>query len=394
MSRPGQRLVAATAVAAVLVGGGLIVLRPSAPSASSLGCDGGSEPDGVPSVEVRAGDPVTLGERWADDVTLPETGSGFFNAVAASDDRAIAVGRLEDEPRALIALSDDGRSWRVASDDDPRFRRAEAVDAVATADGFVVVGSMSTDDRGSSAGAIWWSQTGELWEQQPSQPVAYIHQVASGPRGLLATASTTGGDPALGSSADGREWRWTAWPTTGSPSDVAAIDGGWIAVGSIGVSGDDRVPVVWRSHDGTEWTCQVLTTASSEPFGNAVAVYPGRMTTLVRGHTNAACWPFASCAASDAVWVATTDGAWHRIDSEDAPSLRAVAVAPDGSFVALTEAGVSRSDNGTRWRATSDQMPADGAPNSIGVARWGLVAVGETYQGAAVAPYLMLLPAE
>jgi hypothetical protein len=395
MGTPRQRLVVVVVVAAGLVVGGLIVLRPSAPSATSLGCDAGSDPDGVPSAAVGAGDPVNLHESWADDVTLPEPGSGFFNAVASSDDRAVAVGRVEGEaPSALIALSDDGRTWRVASDDGPRFRSAEAVDAVAADGGFVVAGSMSTDDRGGSAGAIWWSETGEGWEQQPPQPIAYIHQVASGSRGLLATASTAEGDPALGSSADGRQWRWTPWPTMGSPSDVASIDSGWIAVGSIGVSGDDRVPVVWRSQDGTEWTCQVLATTSNEPFGNAVAAYPGRMTTLVRGHINASCWPFSSCAASDAVWVATADGAWQRIDREDAPRVSAVTVASDGSFVVLTDRGVSRSVDGTSWRDISDQVPAGGAPTSIGVARWGLVAVGGTYQGAAVAPYITLLPAE
>lgn len=387
---------AAVAVAAALVVGGLIVLRPSAPSPTALGCDAGSEPVGAAPVAVKAtGSPVTFQETWADDVTLPDTGSGFFYGVASLNDRAVAVGRLEGETvRVLIALSDDGRTWRAASDDGPRFSGAELVDAVATADGFVVAGSMSTNDRGGSAGAIWWSQTGERWQRQPPQPVAYIHQLASGPRGLLATASTAEGDPVLGSSTDGRDWGWTAWPMTGSPNDVAPMQGGWIAVGSIGVRGDDRVPAVWRSIDGARWTCQVLSTAPNEPFGNAVSVYPGRVTTLIRGHINPGCTPLASCAASDAAWVATADGNWRRLESEDAPLLRAVAVAPDGSFVALTEAGVSRSEDGTTWREVLDQAPPGGAPNSIGVAHGGLVAVGETYQGAVVTPYITFLPAE
>jgi hypothetical protein len=396
MSGLRPRLVTAGAVAAALVVGGLIVLRPSAPSPTALGCDAGSDPvKTAPVAVIATGSPVTFQETWADDVTLPDTGSGFFNAVASLADRAVAVGRLEGATsRALIVLSDDGRTWRVASDGGPRFSRAEAVDAVATADGFAVAGSMSTNDRGVSAGAIWWSQTGERWQRQPPQPVAYIHQLASGPRGLLATASTAEGDPVLGSSTDGRDWRWTAWPTRGSPNDVAPIQGGWISVGSIGVGGDDRVPVVWRSTDGAQWTCQVLSTTPNEPFGNAVSVYPGRATTLIRGHINADCSPLASCAASDAVWVATTDGSWRRLESEDAPILRAVAVAPDGSFVALTETGLSRSDDGTTWRELSDQVPPEGAPNSIGVAPWGLVAVGGTYQGAVVRPFITFLPAE
>lgn len=399
MSGHRPRLVAALAavtVAATLVVGGLIVLRPSAPSPTALGCDAGSEPDGAGRVAViGTGAPVTFQETWADDVTLPDTESGLFFGVATLADRAVAVGRLEGATsRALIVLSDDGRTWRVASDDGPDFSGAEAVDAVATADGFVVAGSLNTNDRGGSAGASWWSQTGERWQRQPHQPVAYIHQLASGPRGLLATASTAEGDPVLGSSTDGRDWRWTPWPTRGSPSDVAPIQDGWISVGSIGVGGDDRVPVVWRSTDGAQWTCQVLSTTPNEPFGNAVSVYPGRATTLVRGHVNAGCSPLAACAASDAVWVAAADGSWRRLDSEDAPFLRAVAAGPDGSFVALTETGVSRSDDGTTWREVSDQVPPEGAPSSIGVAQWGLVGVGETYQGALVRPSITLLPAE
>lgn len=396
MSSLRRILVAAVALAAALVIGVLIVLGPSPPSPTALGCDAGAEPAGAaPVAAIATGPPISFRETWADDITLPDVGSGLFNGVASFADRAVAVGRLEGESsRALIALSDDGRTWRVVSDDGPRFSRADAVDIVATADGFVVAGSMSTNDRGGSAGAIWWSQTGERWQRLPPQPVAYIHQLAWGPRRLLATASTAGGDPVLGSSADGRDWRWTAWPTRGSPGDVAPILDGWIAVGSIGVGGDDRLPVVWRSTDGAHWTCQVLSTTVNEPFGTAVSVYPGGATTLVRGQINAGCSPFASCAASDAVWVASADGSWRRLDSNEAPLLHAVAAQPDGTFVALTATGLSRSEDGTTWHEVSDQVAPEGAPSAIGIAKWGLVGVGETYQGAVVRPYIVFLPAE
>lgn len=344
---------------------------------------------------IATGSPISLRETWADDVTLADVGPGLFSATAASRDRAVAVGRLEGEPsRVLIALSDDGRTWRIASDGDPRFSRADAVDVVATESGIVAAGSASTNDRGGSAGAIWWSQTGERWQRLPLQPVAYIHQLAWGRRGLRATASTAGGDPVLGSSVDGREWLWVPWPATGRPSDVAAVEEGWIAVGSIGVGGDDRLPVVWRSTDGAEWTCQTLGTAPSEPFGAAVSVYPGQVTTLVFGHVNAHCSPGASCAASAAAWVATPDGSWRRLDSEAAPFLGAVAVAPDGSFVALTGSGVSRSEDGANWHEVSDQVPPEGVPTAIGVAPWGLIGVGETDQGAEVRPFIAVMPAK
>jgi len=155
-------LVAAVAVAAALLVGGLLVLGPSPPPPTALGCDADTEPVGAaPVAAITTGSPISFRETWADDVALPDVGSGLFNGVAAFANRAVAVGRLEGETlRALIALSDDGRTWRVTSDDGPDFSGAEAVDAVAIGDGFVVAGSVSTNDRGGSAGAIWWSQTG------------------------------------------------------------------------------------------------------------------------------------------------------------------------------------------------------------------------------------------
>lgn len=380
-----------------LVVGGLFVLGPSPPAPLSLGCDAGSQPAGAaPLAEMTDGSPLTFGDAWADDVTLPNKGPGFFYDIASSGNRAVAVGRLDGESStALIAVSDDGRTWRVVSDDGPHFSRSEAVNAVATADGFVVSGSISTNDRGGSAGAIWWSDTGERWQRLPPQPVGYINELAWGPRGLLARASAVDGSAVLGSSTNGRDWHWTAWTGKGGPSDVAPVQDGWIAVGSIRVGKDDGVPVVWRSTDGADWTCQILSTTPTEPFGFGVSVYPGRATTLVRGEVSAHCPGFAACAASSATWVAMKDGSWRRLDSAETPFLLAMTVEADGSFVALTATGISRSEDGTTWHEISDQVPPEGAaPSVILVMPWGLVGVGEIYRGDVVGPFITFLPAD
>ncbi len=390
-----RRVLLAVVAVAALVVGGLIVLGLLPPSLSALGCDAASERAGAAPVAASPTDsPFSFSGAWADDIKLPDRGAGFFYDIASFGNRAVAVGRLDgDTSTALIAVSDDGRTWRIVSDEGPHFSRSEAVNAVGTADGFVVSGATSTNDSGGSSGAIWWSETGERWQRLP-QPVAYINELAWGCRGLLARAFTVDGRPVLGSSAAGRDWQWTPWSARGGPNDVAPVQDGWIAVGSISVGGDDRVPVVWRSGDGADWTCAVLGTTPTEPFGDAVSVYPGRVTTLVRGQVNAGCSGFGSCGASDAVWVGTKDGSWRRLDTQDAPFMRALTVGADGSFVALTDTGVSRSDDGTTWHEVSDQVPPEGAPSVIAVMPWGLIAVGETYQGEPVGPTINFLPAE
>jgi hypothetical protein len=387
-------LFACVAVVAALVVGGLVIGGLPPPSPKALGCDAASDRVEAPVAELAIGSPVSFGEAWAD-ATLPETGPGFFHDIASFGDRAVAVGGLDGEaPTALTAVSDDGRTWSIASDSGPDFSRSEAVNAAATADGFVVSGSISTDDHGGSAGAIWWSATGERWQRLPSQPVAYIGALGWGSRGLLATASAVDGGSVLGSSADGQSWRWTPWPTRGGLSDVAPIRDGWIAVGSIGVGGDNHVPVVWRSRDGAEWSCSVLDTPGTEPFGAAVSVYPGRVTTLVSGQVAPHCSGFASCAASGALWVGTKEGSWRRLDSEASPFISALTVGGDGSFVALTDKGVSRSDDGTTWHEISDQVPSAGVPTVIAVMPWGLVGIGELYRGSEIGPFITFLPAE
>ena len=389
-----RTLLAPVAVFTALVVGGLIWqgLPPSSPAA--LGCDAASERAEAPVAELLTGSLVNFSGAWAD-VKLPDNGPGFFYDMASFGDRAVAVGRLDGAAStALIAVSDDGGTWSITSDNGPDFSRSEAVNAVGTADGFVATGAISTDDHGGSAGAIWWSAAGETWLRLPPQPVAYINELGWGSLGLLARASAVDGGSVLGSSADGRSWRWAAWPTNGGPNDVAPIRDGWIAVGSVSEKGDDRVPVVWRSTDGADWTCSMLTTTPTEPFGHAVSVYPGRVTTLVRGEVYAHCSGFASCAASGALWIGTEKGSWRRLDGDDAPFIRALAVGADGSFVALTDTGVSRSENGTTWREISDQVPSDGVPTVIGLTPWGLVGVGELYRGSEIGPFITFLPAE
>jgi hypothetical protein len=395
----------AVVVVVVLVVGGLTVLGPhpqspfalgtSQPTPRSTSCDARSEQTGAaPLAAMPTGPPVSLGEAWADDVTLPDEGPGFMYDIASFENRAVAVGRLVDTSSALIALSDDGFTWRIASNDGPDFTRSEAVNAVGTARGFVASGAIITDDHGGSAGAFWWSETGEHWQRLP-QPVAYINELGWGPCGLLARGFALDGSLVLGSSADGRDWRWAAWTAIAGPHDVAPTEDGWIAVGSISVGRDDAAPAVWRSTNGADWTRQLLSTTVTEPFGQALSVYPGRATTLVRGEVYAHCSAPRPCAAgSSAVWIAVKDGSWRRVESDDLLFLSALAVGADGSFVAITDAGVLRSDDGMTWHEVSDQVPLEGLPNVIAVMPWGLVGVSQTYQAAPVRPSIVVLPAE
>jgi hypothetical protein len=381
-----------TVIVAVVVG--ILIVVDDPPSPMALGCNAGSEPAGAPPVAAMVtGSPLSFGEAWADDVKVPDVGPGFLYDIASFANRAVAVGGLVDTSSALIALSDDGRNWRIASDDGPQFSRSVAVNAVGTADGFVASGAIVTDDHGGSEGAFWWSATGERWQRLP-QPVAYINELAWGPCGLLARAFAIDGRLLVGSSTDGRDWRWTAWTTIAGPIDMAPTEDGWIAVGSIRVGRDDLVPAVWRSTDGAGWTRMMLSTTATEPFGNALSVHPGRSTTLIKGEVYAHCSVIPCAAGSSAVWVAMKDGSWRRVESEELLFLTALAAGADGSFVAVTERGVSRSDDGMTWHEVSDQVPLEAKPSVIAVMPWGLVGVSQTYQTVPDKPSIVVLPAE
>lgn len=338
-------------------------------------------------------------DQWADGVRLEGApAAGLFNDVAATAERAVAVGRTDEAGgrwRPMFARTADGRSWHAVVLHAARFSNADVVDVAAGGPGWVAVGSVSVDDRGGSAGAVWWSPDGLRWQRDGLQPVAYIHQIAVGDDDMFALASEEDGTPLLGLSHDAVSWEWRPYEANGGWfASVARADGEWVAVGSIAVIGSDGVPAVWRSEDGDNWSCRLLSTQPDNPFGAALRVLPGATTTLVVGHVNRHCDDTASCAAENVAWVATAEGLWRSIGNNFAGlGYVAPTVAPDGTFYAVNAEGAWRSVDGIEWELVIGTAP-DGVPNALALTREGLVAAGATYHNAGTQPWVGLLPVE
>lgn len=397
-SRRPSRLVALAAVLIVATVGFAILRAPVTIGLAALRCGSG---DGVAPERPPTGsfEPSVTAPRmasnWADDVTLEGvlTG-GSLQAVAARGEMAVAVGRSEEGGgvwRPLIVHTLDGRHWRRSEISGGSTLDGDIVAVVAGGPGWVAVGSVFTDDRGGSAGAIWWSEDGRSWSQAPLQPVAFIHSVSVGPSGFWAVGSPADGSGSLGTSTDGITWTWRD-PGIGDFGNLSLVWAGdeWIASGAIPLGGDELLPAVWRSSDGTTWSCELLSTPSDFSYGSATAVLVGATTTLITGHVTPGCGPLASCAASAASWVADDNGHWVRVEGATAGPWPVVTAA-DGTFITVNGDGVWHARDGATWERVAP-LPEPGGPDAIVVTPRGIVAVGVSY-GAGVRPWVGLLPA-
>ncbi len=401
----GRRISRAT-VHRLVVGGLVLVLAAAGASLvrgllpldpASLGCDPdavGTGP-GAPVGTFRDAGGFAPGAAWVDDIVLEEGSlKGVLNDVAATGSIAVAVGRRDlglGVWRPLIVASSDGVEWRASA-----IAQAEATDGGIEAvtvggPGWVAVGSISTDDRGGSAGGVWTSADGLTWQRQALQPVANIHRVAAGDSGLLALASVADGTATLGRSRDGADWTWSD-PGVGSGgfSDIAWATSEWIAVGFLSAGGDDILPAVWRSPDGLAWTCRPLPVPEDYPRGHATRVLPGATTTLITGFVAPPCPGWASCPASAASWILSGDGSWTRLDP-NATRRGPTTVAPDGSFVSVDTEGVWRSRDAASWQRIAGP-PTGGWPEAIAVTSEGLIGVG-AMDGVVTRPWIGILPA-
>lgn len=386
----------------VVVVVGVVLLRtPIAIGLANLRCGSGDDlgPGGAPGTQpIGSFEPTAAAPRfaaaWADDVTLEDAPlGGVLHAVAAHGDMAVAVGRTEEGGgiwRPLIVTSEDGRRWTPARVGGASMA-GDIVAVAAGGPGWVAVGSMPTDDRGGSAGAIWSSADGRTWSQASLQPVSFIHSIALVGGELWAIGSPPDGTNSLGVSTDGLTWAWRD-PGLGDSANasVARVGDEWIAAGAIPLGGDALLPAVWRSRNGIAWTCTLLPTPPDFGYGSATQIVPGATTTLVAGSVTAGCGPFASCAAFAASWVATGAGTWDRVDGAPVGSWPIV-TADDGTFLTVNGDGVWRASDGTAWERVAPR-PDFGGPDAIVLTPHGLVAAGTSF-GAGTRPWLGLLPA-
>lgn len=401
-SRRSSRLVILAAGLVVVVVGVVLLRTPVAIGLANLRCGSGDdhEPGGAPgpppigSFEPTAAAPH-FAAAWADDVTLEDAPlGGVLHAVAAHGAMAVAVGRTEEGGgiwRPLIVQTLDGRRWTRSEVTGGSSVDGDVVGVVAGGPGWVAVGSVSTDDRGGSAGAIWSSEDGRTWTQASLQPVSFIHSIAVVGGELWAIGSPPDGTNSLGVSTDGLTWAWRD-PGLGDSANVSVARAGdeWIAAGAIPLGGDELLPAVWRSRNGIAWSCTLLPTPPGLNYGSATQIVQGATTTLIAGFAAAGCSPFASCPASTASWVAGAAGTWVRVDGAPAGSWPII-TADDGTFLTVNGDGVWHARDGSAWERVA-QRPESGVPEAIVLTPHGLVGAGTSF-GAGTRPWLGLLPA-
>jgi hypothetical protein len=268
--------------------------------------------------------------------------ASLMTAIAATPDGLLAVGLQLPPSEAVAYRSTDGTAWTP----EPGFEPGEdtaALGVAAEGDRRVVVGR-----RGTGA-AAWVSVGGGAWQ--------------------LAPASAALEAPKAG---------------TAEMRAVAAWDGGWVAVGSVDSSSDERLAAIWTSSDGLAWERATgidgfLDTAAYGIAANGdrlVAV--GSMIPLESGNV-----------ASPAVaWVSADGSHWTAVDSPAFAlgPMRAVAVGPTG-FVAVgfgiddVRAAAWTSPDGATWTSVPDQpaFAALGEPvrmAAVASSGAGLVAAG------------------
>ena len=175
-------------------------------------------------------------------------------AVAANDERIVAVGSVGFTADPEAWTSSDGISWTRSTDPDDVFGYDQDVfDITATDSGFVIVGA-----RYPVGAAVWLSPDGTSWARAPNveQPddTASISTVTTGGPGLVAIGAASG-EVVVWTSTDGFAWSIVSSDEAnfgvGFVMAVAESRQGLVAVGYDEASGDS---IVWTSTDGIAWS--------------------------------------------------------------------------------------------------------------------------------------------
>lgn len=152
--------------------------------------------------------------------------------------------------------------------------------------------------------------------------------------------------------------------------DVAATDGGFVAVGSQ----TPNTAMIWTSPDGSAWS---ITDSLPDPAGqqlDAVAVQGATVVITGRGPRGVAAWVSTAPGRWRAATVPTADGAMTAVLATDAGFIAGGYLGPE---FGVAEAAFWRSSDGTSWTPIRDDPgSADGRVAALAATDSGLVAVG------------------
>jgi hypothetical protein len=227
--------------------------------------------------------------------------------------------------------------------------------------GFVAVGSVPRD----WTPAAWTSADGEQWSLQPMGTTEYTFPVAlaADADGTIVAVGRSGPLPVAWTTTDGVTWERHGVEILGAEeaaermTTVVALEGGYVAGGSVGPELQERHARFWTSVDGVSWQ-----PVADDPdvFENAevrsiVRFNDGFVAVGVVGtvqeHTGAVAWT-------------SPDGTtWTRVDDPAFDACEAVAIvaAPFGGLVAVgsdvdrREAVTWTSPDGAQWTKAPSQ---------------------------------------
>ncbi len=194
---------------------------------------------------------------------------GSVISVATSSNGWVAVGTANGHPG--IWHSDDGTAWQLvgslpAIPNTPSDAPVTVHDVVATATGFLAVGSVSTAVDYSRPFA-WFSANGTSWtsaELPGSDGCGSVQGLVKTRSSQLVAVGRTCGHSQAGSTETDAAAIWlsdggTSWRTAsvadavgGAIDDIAETADGFVAVGSVR-NGSSNRPRVWESSDGEKW---------------------------------------------------------------------------------------------------------------------------------------------
>jgi hypothetical protein len=331
----------------------LVVATAAACSPNPRGTAGVSSPPPLPSSS-----PAWSRLDWTEAGRLTRFGlEARIAALATREGVVLAVGTTgADSSEGLVLLTQDGRGWERASDDD--LDRLAIADVVATADGFVAVGTESGGQE--TLGVVLQSLDGRRWERLATVPATRLSRVAAGRSGFLALAEEAGGSVLL-ASLDGRRWEPVSSAAFGAATvaDIAAIDGGWVAVGS----GDGRARA-WSSPDGQAWSEAPMDGASPVPGIASVAVRSlTRSGTglMALGTDDPPCeGDLERCPHFGAAWWSVDGSSWLRLPTDGPLGQwgQRVFAAGDAGFVVFDGSAVLLSEEGYEWAEVPTNGPA------------------------------------
>ena len=201
--------------------------------------------------------------------------AGALVVVACGPDDPSPDERDRDDGRSTTTGAEPARGCRCCA------RRAatsgpgrSSPGVVSVPGGFLAIGERLADDAGGgdvqTVTTFWRSADGRSWTMADADPAVWgewtADRVAQGPAGIVVLA---GGDRgrALVTSADGESWTATevtagalglpadTFPGAFPVNDVAAIDGGFLALGQLigGGASTQAEPLLLFSPDGASW---------------------------------------------------------------------------------------------------------------------------------------------